>query len=125
MHGHIKLNMEVNSTWGFGKALDVPKEYFDYQLKSTGLWSETLSGRASALSLFLLRAAHYGRLLKFSFRISEDSSAEHQKFIQYVTSRNSPLDRRNGKKTVNRLQTYGWFLKILLSCFRPSNIGTQ
>lgn len=95
---HIKVNLEVNYAWEFARAFDAFKEYFLYQLKSTGPWSETLTGHASALSLFLLRAGYYERLLQFDMQVSTDISAEDFEFLEYVISRTGPLDRKKGSK---------------------------
>jgi hypothetical protein len=95
---YIKLNLEVSHAWELARAFNASKEYFGYKLESTGPWSETVTGHASALSLFLLGAGHHERLLQFDMRISTDISAEDFEFLQYVTSRNSPLDRGNGNE---------------------------
>jgi hypothetical protein len=86
---YLKTHLEVSHVYWFSRALNTSIDYFDYQLSGTGPWSESLSGHASALSLFLLQAARDERLLKFGLRISTSISAEDYEFLDYVTSRNS------------------------------------
>ncbi|MBK7842552.1 MAG: hypothetical protein IPJ71_02480 [Bdellovibrionales bacterium] len=86
---YLKMHLEINHVYSFSRALGTSVDYFGYQLRSTGPWSESLSGHASALSLFLLQAARDERLLKFGLQISTSISAEDYEFLDYVTSRNS------------------------------------
>lgn len=87
---HLKTHLEFNFAGSFPRGFGTStSDYFNYELKDTGPWSESLSGHASALSHLLLLAARDERLLNFGLRISTSISADDQEFLDYVTSRNS------------------------------------
>jgi hypothetical protein len=91
--------------------------YFNPQLQN-GMAFSTLSGHASTLSFFLLRAADHKRLLKFSLRDSADHPVADIEFLDDVRSMNSYSDRSNRRQPTLRHAITG-----KLSNFLPSKLA--
>ncbi len=125
---YLKKNLEINNADSYASALGTSKDYFLYRLEGGGPWSAILSSHASALSLFLLKAASLERLFQFEFRFSQDNSAQDYEFLQYVTSRSNyrvPSERREPSRTRRLMLRFSRFFTHSFSHLRFGSLENQ